>query len=90
MKLVLLVSTCTVQTTHSTTRPLDRWPPSTQLVRSPPVLCIRSSTPVTILITTCYVAPITYTSKHDSPNEPKDKGKATKISWIRIQTSATQ
>jgi hypothetical protein len=28
------------------------------------------------------------TSKRNSPHEPKDKGKSTKILWIQIQTSA--
>jgi hypothetical protein len=30
------------------------------------------------------------TSKHDSPYEPKDKGKTIKMSWIRIEISARQ
>jgi hypothetical protein len=54
-------------------------PPSTQPVRPSSVLCTRSPTPATILVTGRHVAPAHHEiSKHDSPNETKVKKKQNK------------
>jgi hypothetical protein len=61
-KLTLLVSLCTVQTAHSITWLLDR--PATEYPTCAwpsPILCTKSSTPASILITVRHAAPVTYT-----------------------------
>jgi hypothetical protein len=91
-KLTLLVSMCTVQTAHGITRPPDR--PATKYsncVWPSPVLCNRSPTPATILISTRYVAPTRCTLRDMQTwfsTRNKNKGKTTGMSRIRIQTSA--
>jgi hypothetical protein len=62
-KPTLLISLCSVQTTHSVTRSLNH--PATEYptcVWQSPVLYIKSPTPASILITVCHIAPVTYTS----------------------------
>jgi hypothetical protein len=73
----LLISMCTVQTTHSITRPPDR--PATEYLICAwpsPVLCTRSPTPTMILVAACHVAPVTYT--------PQDK-ETRFFTWTKIK-----
>jgi hypothetical protein len=68
-------------------------PPSTWPVRPSPILCTRSSTPATILIAVRHAAPATCISQDKQTwffTRYKDKGKTTKMSCIRIQTSPSQ
>jgi hypothetical protein len=63
-KPALLVSLCTVQITHSVTWPLDRLATKYPTCAWPsPVLCTKSPTPASILVTARHAAPITYTSR---------------------------
>jgi hypothetical protein len=67
--------------------------PDLLIVRPSPVIYIKSPTPDTILIIAHCVAPATCTTRHKQTwffTQYKDKGKTTKISWIRIQTSPSQ
>jgi hypothetical protein len=66
-KPALLISTCTVQTTHSTTRPPSTWP-----VWPSSVLCTRSPTPATILIAARHAAPVTCTPRDKQRDSPHD------------------
>jgi hypothetical protein len=66
--------------------------PSIRPMRPCPVLCTRSSTPATILGAVCHVTPATCTPRDKQTRFSKwnrDKGKTSKISWIRIQTSTS-
>jgi hypothetical protein len=88
-----LVSLCMVQTSYDVTRPpnhLGTEYPTYVLPFS--VLCSRSSTPSTILVTACHVAPVTYTSRDKQTrfSTRTDRGRITETSRIRIQTTASQ
>jgi hypothetical protein len=68
-------------------------PPSTRHVRPSPVLCTRSSTLAMILIAAHHAIPATCTPQDKQTRFSKwnrDKGKTTKMYWIRIQTTASQ
>jgi hypothetical protein len=87
-KYALLISLCTVQTTHSITRSPDR-----SVIEYPTCAYrFQSSTPGLLLLTRSSSLPVishlspTYyeTSKYDSPHKI-DSSRTTKMSWIRIQ-----
>jgi hypothetical protein len=68
-------------------------PPSTRPVRPSPVLYTMSSTPAMILVDARHAAPVTCTPRAKQTQFSKrkiDNGKTTKMSQIRIQTSASQ
>jgi hypothetical protein len=92
-KPALLVSLCIVQTARNVTRPPDRQAIEYSTCAWPsPVLCIRSPTPATILVVARHVTPVTYTpwDKQTWFSIQTNMGKTTKISQIRIQTTASQ
>jgi hypothetical protein len=88
-KPTLLISLCTVQTTHSVTGPLDR--PATKYttcVWPSPVLCNRSPTPAMILIADYHATHITCTpwDKQTQFSTRIDNwGRITENFWIQIQ-----
>jgi hypothetical protein len=90
----LIVSSCTVQTTHNVTRPLDR--PATEYSTCAwpsPILCTRSPTPVMILVAAHHATSITCTPRDNQTRFStwnKDKGKTNKTSRIQIQTKGRQ
>jgi hypothetical protein len=78
----------TVPPDLSINRPLSTWH-----VRPSPILCTRSSTPATILVTVRHAAPAAYTPREKQTRfskRTKDKGKTTEPSRIRIQTLSSQ
>jgi hypothetical protein len=69
------------------------WPPITRPVQPSLVLCTRSPTPATILVTACHATPVTCTPRDKQMRFSKwnnDKRKTTKMSWILIQTLPSQ
>jgi hypothetical protein len=69
------------------------WPLSIRPVWPSLVLCTRSPTPTTILITACHAAPVTCTPWDKQTRFfkwNKDKGKTPEMSQIQIQTSSCQ
>jgi hypothetical protein len=63
------------------------WPPSIRLVRPSPVICTRSATPATILVTVRHAAPITCTPRDKQTwfsTRTKIKVKQTEMSRIQI------
>jgi hypothetical protein len=66
---------------------------STRPVQSSPVLCTRSLTPTMILIAAHHAAPAACTPRDKQTwfsKETKNNGKTTEMSWILIQTPASQ
>jgi hypothetical protein len=92
-KLMLFVSLCMVQTAHDITWPPDL-PTIEYLTCAWPslVLCTKSPTPATILIAIRRVALITNTSRDKQMwfSTWTDRGRITKTSRIRIQTTTNQ